>query len=135
MCEPQRVLRRTLTVPPSTQISNNVNMDVPDTKSTITKKGIVSSDKKEETTVSNNSTRENVVIKVIEPQNSPVEETESQRKRAVVNINENSLKRRKSYESLDVINGRTITPVNTTARQRLLKVDIQKTTIHNILWL
>ena len=133
MCQPHKVLRRTLTVPPSTQNSSNVGIEVTDVKSTNTKKAIVSSVKKVDANILNSSTRENVVIKVTETENVQVVETESQRKSECLNINNNSMKRRKSYESLDVIDGRTITPVNTTARQRLLKVDIQKTTIHNIL--
>jgi hypothetical protein len=128
MCQPHRVLRRTLTVPPSTQNSNNVNMEVTDVKITNTKKAIVSSVKKAETNVLNSSTRENVVIKVIDTENRQVVETESHRKKECGNKDNNALKRRKSYESLGVIDGRTFTPVNTTARQRLLKVDILKTT-------
>ena len=128
MCQPHRILRRTLTVPPSTKNSNNVNMEVTDVKSTNANKAIVSSIKKAETNVLNSSIRENVVIKIIDTENRQVVETESQRKKECGNQNNNALKRRKSYESLDVIDGRTFTPVNTTARQRLLKVDTLKTT-------
>ena len=122
MCEPHRILRRTLTVPPPAGNSNNTNSDTTDMKSLKTKSTSASFVNNCESNVLNNSSKERLV-NVVETQNKQVLDTNLQTTEEFVNINNNALRRRKSYESLDVIDGRAMTPVNTTARQRLLKVN------------
>ena len=94
MCQPQRVLRRSLTAPASQEQPHRFegSIDNSSNKSQI-------EDKKE--------------VKV-----TACHKNQTQ----TLKISFSNSERRKSYESLDVIDGRAITPVNTTARQRLLKV-------------
>ena len=95
MCQPYRVLRRSLTVPPIQDQLNHLEV-----------KAIPSS---------NDST--NLTYK--DEKDSPTPHSRSHESRISF---PNLIARRKSYESLDMIDGRAITQMNATARQRLLKV-------------
>lgn len=100
MCQPHRILRRSLTLPPFDDqlINPEVRID---------------------TSTNGAHVGTNKGGKLVSSQT-----TELPNKDSGINF-PNLLERRKSYESLDVIDGRTMAPVNTTARQRLLKVKIE----------
>ena len=100
MCQPHRILRRSLTLPPfDDQLSHQ--------------EGRI------ETSPNGAHVGTNKGEKLLRSQTKELPNKDSR-----VSF-PNLLERRKSYESLDVIDGRTMTPVNTTARQRLLKVKIE----------
>ena len=101
MCQPQRILRRSLTVPPFEEQFDH-------------KEGKLDNSYNK-TKVGTNKNEKDVCSQANQLRNQ-----ES------INKFPNLIERRKSYESLDVIDGRTMTPVNTTARQRLLKVKMIK---------
>ena len=94
MCQPQRVLRRSLTAPESHEQLHCFEGSIDNSSNKIQIEG------KREVKVSASHKNQTQPLKISFPNSE----------------------RRKSYESLDVIDGRAITPVNTTARQRLLKV-------------
>lgn len=98
MCQPYRILRRSLTVPPLQDQLNYLEV-----KNTL-------------------SSNENTNITNKEEKDCPTQTSYSRGQESRVSF-PNLIDRRKSYESLDVIDGRAMTPVNTTARQRLLKVN------------
>ena len=97
MCQPYRVLRRSLTVPP---IQDQLNhLEVKAIPSTNDSTNLTYKDEKDSPTLTHHSRSHESRISF-----------------------PNLIARRKSYESLDVIDGRAITQMNATARQRLLKV-------------
>ena len=96
MCQPQRVLRRSLTAPASHAQLHRFEGSI------------------------DNSPNESQIEDKRDVKFMPCHTNQTQNQKLKI-IFPNK-ERRKSYESLDVIDGRAITPVNTTARQRLLKV-------------
>ena len=95
MCQPYRVLRRSLTVPPLQEQFNHLEVKA------------------------NPSSNESTNIPYKDEKDSPTPHSRSHESRISF---PNLIARRKSYESLDMIDGRAITQMNATARQRLLKV-------------
>ena len=141
MCQPQKVIKRNFSVSPLPERSNDPSADLISLKKPTLKtaehmeKGLnafapVSSCSNALTNTSITTTDHNtsqisnqgtgIKIKV----EDTTMFTNNERKREVVDgmAKINELSRRKSYESLDVVDGRILTPVNRTARQRLLKV-------------
>ena len=107
MCQPRRILRRSLTVPPFEEQFDHQEGKL-DNFYNKTKVG----------------TNKN--------ENDVCSQANQLRNQESINKFPNLMERRKSYESLDVIDGRTMTPVNTTARQRLLKVKMIELTFLNL---
>ena len=126
MCQPHTALRRTLTVPPSRKLrdSDGTDEELSPRHSKKTKVGFGGDKEEAKDRLSPSST---VTFAEIEHAESVNGHGKDQKSRSGLGaFNGNDLKRRKSYESLEVINGKTSSPVNITARQRLLKVEQQK---------
>ena len=123
MCQPHKVIRRTLTVPPLTNPSNTVDLHTEDVKNLKSNNDVVLDAEKDVDNKSVNNVSNRTHTVTINDTKTYDGGTELQRKKVAWSLNSLSINRRKSYESLDVIDGRTLTPVSTTARQRLLKVD------------
>ena len=122
MCQPYTVLRRTLTVPPSRKLrdSDATDEELSPRHSKKTKVGFEGDKEEARDRLSPSST---VTFAEIEhPERISGQGKDEKSRIEFGAFNGNDLKRRKSYESLDVINGKTSSPVNITARQRLLKV-------------
>ena len=106
MCQPRRILRRSLTVPPLEEQFDHQEGKIDHSYN--------------KTQVGTNKNEKDVYC-----------QAKQLRNQECINKFPNLIERRKSYESLDVIDGRTMTPVNTTARQRLLKVIMIKLKFSN----
>ena len=142
MCQPQKILKRNFSVPPIPQRSDGPGIDSSALKKSSSKKTEhLENGLNENAMVSASSnpclnnasfTTKNYHMGKTSKQHTGVKSkvggekllTKDANNDVVIDILKvNELPRRKSYESLDVVDGKTMTPVNRTARQKLLKVN------------
>ena len=118
MCQPQKLLKRNFSVPPIKERSNSQELNTLDVKN-IRSKNLVANLEQDAAKKCTSNTSNPNLVKIGQQGSHESIVTDSEDYKRVLGMG----KRRNSYESLDVIDGRAMTPVTTTARQRLLKVN------------
>ena len=124
MCQPQKPLKKAFTIPPRKEHPNNATIVTSELTSSKSKGLTVNPKKELKQSCKCNTSNNSCSLPEIDQQGNHegIVNGLNENKSTHRMVKGNELQRRNSYESLDVIDGRAITPVNTTARQRLLKV-------------
>ena len=128
MCQPTRILKRNLTVPPMTEVGQKPRSSSAESKLHETKTKSLHSSGPNITEDNNCSiSSPHLTYSTLAP---PANESMKQNVGGLPNQRPNLrmsffqlMPRRKSYESLDVIGGKARVPINRTPRQKLLKVN------------